>query len=99
MRGRKPRSLKIAREDAGLLRQVARSETSPWFQVRRARILLESAAGARTRELAARLECDPATIWRTCRQYESSGMEGVLSHAPRSGSPERISPSGPSTTR
>src|SRR5690606_35156548 len=99
MRGRKPRSLKIARGDAGLLRQVDRSETSPWFQVRRARILLESAAGARTQELAARLECDPATIWRTCRQYEISGLDGILAHAPRSGSPGHISPSGPSTTR
>lgn len=97
MRGRKPRSLRIARADTGALRQLARSETAPWFQVRRARILLATARGMRTQELAAHLECDPTTIWRTCRQYEATGLPGVLAHAPRSGHPERISPSGSRT--
>jgi hypothetical protein len=92
MRGRKPRSVELVRGDARLLQQLARSQTRPWFQVRRARIVLAAAGGARTRDLADRMQCDSATIWRTCRQYETAGLAGLLAYAPRSGRPERISP-------
>ena len=99
MRGRKPRALELARADVRLLEQLARSQTRPWFQVRRARIVLAVAGGARTRVLADQVECDTATIWRTCRLYEAAGLEGLLAHAPRSGHPEQISPLGPRTNR
>ena len=40
MRGRKPRDLALGAEDAAALRQVARCQSLPWFQVRRARTVL-----------------------------------------------------------
>ena len=94
MRGRKPRSVEIARADTMMLQHLARSHTRPWFQVRRARIVVAVAGGARTQELASEMQCDAATIWRTCRQYEATGLAGLLAYAPRSGHPERISPPG-----
>ena len=92
MRGRRPRPLRIARADRDVLRRLARSEASPWYQVRRARIVLAIAGGARTQDLAAHLQCDAATIWRTCRRYEATGLAGLLAQPRRSGHPERISP-------
>ena len=40
MRGRKPRPIEIAPDDLPLLQQIAHSQIRPWYQVRRARILL-----------------------------------------------------------
>ena len=48
MRGRKPCPLSIGSHDRTILQEVARSETLPWFQVRRARTVLAIAAGERT---------------------------------------------------
>ena len=40
MRGRKPCPLSIGSHDRTILQEVARSETLPWYQVRRARTVL-----------------------------------------------------------
>jgi hypothetical protein len=40
MRGRRPEKLTLARRDADALHTVARSDSLPWFQVRRAKIVL-----------------------------------------------------------
>ena len=40
MRGRKPRPIEIAPVDIPAVQQIARSQARPWYQVRRARILL-----------------------------------------------------------
>ena len=45
MRGRKPRPIEIASDDLPVLQQIAHSQTRPWYQVRRARILLGIADG------------------------------------------------------
>jgi winged helix-turn helix protein len=94
MRGRKPRDLALGAEDAAALRQVARCQSLPWFQVRRARTVLAVAGGERIDVVAHRLECDRATIWRTCRLYEERGMDGLMAAPDRSGRPERLSPPG-----
>jgi hypothetical protein len=70
MRGRRPRPLSIDPADLPLLRRVARSDSSPWYQVRRARIVLASARGVPTNTVAFQRQCDEATVWRTCRRYE-----------------------------
>ncbi|MGH7717333.1 MAG: helix-turn-helix domain-containing protein [Gemmatimonadaceae bacterium] len=57
------------------------------------------AEGGRTQEVAAHLECDAATIWRTCRRYEDGGLAGLLASPPRAGRPERISPPPAGATR
>jgi hypothetical protein len=58
MRGRQPEVLTIRSADVAALERIAHSETSPWYQVRRARIVLEIAAGQRRDGLASRMECD-----------------------------------------
>ena len=92
MRGRKPCPLVIAAHDRTLLQQVARSETLPWYQVRRARTVLAIAAGQRTGAVASHLECDTGTVRRTCRRYIESGILGLLEAPQRPGRPIRISP-------
>lgn len=92
MRGRKPLKLSITPKDRSVLQRIARSETLPWYQVRRARICLAIAAGARVQVLADQLECGLATIRRTCRLYMSLGVVGLLARPSRPGRSARISP-------
>ena len=47
MRGRKPKVLSIFPPDISELERIAHSDVSPWYQVRRARIVLGIAAGLR----------------------------------------------------
>jgi hypothetical protein len=51
MRGRKLRPIEVDPADVPTLQQIARSKTRPWYQVQRARILLEMADGGRTQGL------------------------------------------------
>jgi hypothetical protein len=92
MRGRKPRLLTIASGDRPILRQLARSQTRPWYQVQYARIVLAVAAGERIQTVAWQLQCDPSTVWRVCRRYEQRGITAVVKRAQRLGRPLRISP-------
>ena len=92
MRGRKPRPLFIPPADMTILQQVARSDSLPWSQVRRARIVLANARGVRNSTIAFQVQCDESTVWRTCRRYEQHGLTGLLAPPCRSGRPERISP-------
>ena len=92
MRGRKPRPIEIASDDLLALQQIARSQTRPWYQVRRARILLGIADGAQTQILAFLNHCDESTVRRTCRRYERLGLSGLLESPKRSGRPIVISP-------
>ena len=92
MRGRKPRPLSIPPADLPCLQQTARSDSLPWSQVRRARIVLANARGVRTSTIAFQVQCNESTVWRTCRCYERHGLTGLLAPPDRSGRPERISP-------
>lgn len=94
MRGRKPHGILLDVHDRSVLQRIAGRRTLAWFQVQRARIVLQIADGERVQAVAARMQCDPATIWRTCRRYEQAGLEGLLTEAPRAGHPIEISPSG-----
>src|SRR5690242_12851808 len=92
MRGRKPRPLTIAPTDLPILQAVARQRRLCWFQVQHARIVLAVAAGEAVQEVAARLECDPSTVWRVCRRYEQGGLKQLLLDDSRLGRPQEISP-------
>src|SRR5208283_2430939 len=76
MRGRKPSVLSLAPSDEDRLHTIAHSDSLPWYQVRRARILLALAAGQRKRDVAAQMECGVATVWRACERYRRDGLEG-----------------------
>src|SRR5436309_8059440 len=78
MRGRKPESLTIPSSDVIELERVAHLDTSPWYQVRRARIILEIASGQRQEDLASQLGCDASTVWRTCQRYRNLGLGSLL---------------------
>jgi hypothetical protein len=92
MRGRQPRRLSIYPIDLPILQRIARSESLPWFQVRRARIVLANARGVHTTTLAFQMQCDETTVWRTCRRDERGGLTGLLAPPVRPGSPGRIFP-------
>jgi hypothetical protein len=84
MRGRKPRRVTIARADYQVLCLIARGDAVPLYQAQRAQILLGIAAGERTQDVAKRVGCDEATVWRTCRRYEQAGLSGLLADGRRS---------------
>jgi transposase len=92
MRGRKPRPVTLARGDLPRLQRIARQVSLPYFQVQRARIVLAIAGGQPVQQVAARCECDPATVWRLCRRYEEAGLAALLAEPDRSGRPVRVSP-------
>jgi transposase len=86
--------LTIARRDTDALHAAARSSSLPWFQVQRAKIVLAIAAGEHQSSVAARLECDEATVWRACQRYRRGGLATLLTDGRRgnSGRLQRISP-------
>ena len=94
MRGRRPEKLTIARRDADALSTAAHSGSLPWFQVRRAKIILAIAAGEHQSSVAARLECNEATVWRTCQRYRRGGLATLFADGRRghTGRPQQISP-------
>jgi hypothetical protein len=92
MRGRKARPVSIAPADRLVLERVARSNSLPWYQVRRARIVLANSQGVHHSTVAFQMQCDEATVWRACRRYEREGLAGLMASPIRSGRPERISP-------
>ena len=92
MRGRRPTPLTIPAADRPILGAVARSRRLSWSQVQHARIVLAVAGGERVHDVASRLECDRATVWRICRRYERGGLKKLLLDDSRLGRPQEISP-------
>ena len=94
MRGRRPEKLTIARRDPDALHSAAHSGSLPWFQVQRAKIVLAIAAGEHQSSVAARLECDEATVWRACQRYRQGGLASLFADRRQgnSGRPQQISP-------
>jgi transposase len=94
MRGRKPNVLSLAPSDIDRLHTIAHSDSLPWYQVRRARIVLAMAAGEPKSAVAAQTECGAATVWRTCERYRKEGLEGLLTDGRQghSGRLEQITP-------
>jgi transposase len=78
MRGRKPRGVVVRPVDLPRLERIAHSDSLPWYQVRRARIVLGIGNGQPRESLAYRLDCAESTVWRTCRLYRASGLAGLL---------------------
>jgi hypothetical protein len=91
MSGRKPEPLWMEAKDNPTLQQVARSQTLPWYQVRRARIVLSVAQGQRIQSVALQMQCSPRTVRRTFLLYQENGLPGLLIRFQRPGRPARIS--------
>ena len=61
-----PYRIELSAEERAVLELLARSYTSPYWQVTRARMVLLAADGLRNDEIAARLDCgrDVVSQWR-----------------------------------
>ena len=94
MRGCRPEKLTVTQRDADVLQTAAHNGSLPWFQVQRARIVLALAAGERLCSVAARQECDTATVWRSCQRYRRGGLAKLFSDGRQDnpGRPQQISP-------
>ena len=87
MRGRKPKPLKLTAKDVTAMQHLLRDGQTPQRVARRVRILLARAGEARVAPVAAKVELDPATVWRVVQRYQHGGLEVALYDAQRSGRP------------
>ena len=94
MRGRRPDLLTVRSDDEPILLRLSQSQSSPWFLVQRARIVLALAAGQRTVAIAAQMQCEETTVWRAGQRYRRDGLAGLLAdgRVKRSGRQASISP-------
>lgn len=99
MTGRPPIPVEIAEPDELVLKETARSQSLPFWQVRRARTLLAVADGERIKDVAQKLGCGIATVRRTCRLYQKGGLGAGLYRVKPPGRPARLSPPGPRADR
>jgi transposase len=85
------RQLVLAACDRHRLKRLERSQTAPWRQVLRAKIVLLAARPLPNAQIAARLgvTVDTARKWRG--RFATLGMEG-LTDRPRAGRPPRFTP-------
>jgi hypothetical protein len=91
---RSPYRIELSDEERGVLESLARSYTSPYWQVTRARMVLLAADGLRNDEIAARLDCgrDVVSQWR--KRFFEQRLAG-LEDLPRRGRPPTFPPSRP----
>jgi transposase-like protein len=86
-----PFDLVLSEDDRGALEAVARSYTSPYRDVIRARIVLYAAEGLGNDRIAARLDTPRQIVSKWRKRFFEQGMAG-LEEAPRRGRPPRFSP-------
>jgi transposase len=94
MRGRRPCPLTIARADMDRLVKTAHSDSLPWYQVRRAKIILALGRGIHKCTIGEQLGCDVSTVWRTGECYRQHGLDDLLTdhRVGRSGRLQQITP-------
>jgi len=86
-----PYRIDLSDEERAALDSLARSYTSPYWQVTRARMVLLAAEGLRNDEIAARLDCgrDVVSQWR--KRFFEQRLAG-LEDRPRRGRPPVFPP-------
>jgi len=85
------RVIRLRRGDRKRLEGWLRTRTTPQRQVERAEIVLGSADGLSSYELAERLGLSRPTVQRWLDRYEAAGIQG-LEDRPRSGRPRTVTP-------
>jgi len=83
--------IELSSEEETGLRRVARSETLPFREVQRARMVLYSADGMTDSVIAERLDCTPECVGKWRRRFSSHRLDGLRDH-PRAGRPRRFPP-------
>jgi transposase len=89
---RSPYRIELTADERAALESLARSYTSPYWQVTRARMVLLAAEGLRNDQIAARLDCgrDVVSQWR--KRFFEQRLVG-LEDRPRRGRPPAFPPS------
>lgn len=87
-----PYRIELSDEERAMLELMARSYTSPYWRVTRARMVLLAAEGLRNDQIAARLDCgrDVVSLWR--KRFFEQRLDG-LEDRPRRGRPVTFPPS------
>jgi len=90
---RSPYRIELSDQERVVLESMARSYTSPYWRVTRARMVLLAAEGLRNDQIAARLDCgrDVVSLWR--KRFFEQRLDG-LEDRPRRGRPPVFPPSG-----
>jgi transposase len=86
-----PYRIELSRDERAVLESMARSYTSPYWQVTRARMVLLAAEGLRNDEIAARLDCGRQVVSQWRRRFFEQRLAG-LEDLPRRGSSAGLSP-------
>lgn len=79
-----PFDIELTREERAKLESVARSYTSSYRDVVRARIILYAAEGLQNKEIASRLDTFPQIVSKWRKRFFQHGLDG-LRDAPRRG--------------
>ena len=88
---RTPRTLVVQEEHVEVLEKHLRSRKTERRIAYRARIVLLRGEGLGPSEVAERIGCDPATVWRIEERYRKEGLQALYDR-PRPGRPRTISP-------
>jgi Helix-turn-helix domain len=83
--------IELSEEERSELERLARSETRPFREVQRARMILYSAAGETDGWIAERLDCTPECVGKWRRRFGAQRLEG-LTDLKRAGRPRRFPP-------
>lgn len=83
--------IELSSEERDELQHLARSETRPFREVQRARMILYSAAGETDGRIADRLDCTPECVGKWRRRFSGQRLEGLTDRA-RAGRPRRFPP-------
>lgn len=93
----KARSLSLSKSLRKALRRISKTRSEPAKMVNRARIILESASGSSTRQIARLIDCVPTTVgnwkerWIEDAPPHKRDLKGWLQDRFRSGAPGRFS--------
>ncbi len=86
-----PFSIKLTKDDQKVLEEMARSYTSPYIDVVRAKIVLYAAEGLSNKEIGERLDTPRQIVSKWRKRFFDQGLAG-LEELPRRGRPGRFPP-------
>jgi transposase-like protein len=83
--------IELSDDERRVLERVGRSETKPFRDVQRARIVLYAAEGLHDTEIASRLDTTAGIVGKWRRRFAEQRLDG-LKDKPRAGRPRRFPP-------
>ena len=90
---RSPFRIRLTEAERSILEAKARSYTSSYIDVVRAKMVLYAAEGLQNKDIAARLDTSAQIVSKWRKRFFEHRLDG-LEEAPRRGRPPRFSPRG-----